>query len=165
MGYEITGTCEVDAKYNAEALNAAIAASEELNDTELAEIQFTQSGYMNSNIRGIKFDENEEYELYSIISEHITEGTIKFLWEGNDNMKWGAELSPLTITEIKLEEIREDVEKVIEKDSLGYIILHKDELPSDLFEDYKAMPNVIIEREGTDDEFLKFITVPFKEVA
>jgi len=163
MVYEILGTCEINAAFNADVLNAAIAASEELN-AALADIKFSKNGQMNSNIRGIKFSENEEHELYSIISEHITGGTVKFLWEGDDDLKWGAEISPLTITYIKLVEIREDVDKVVKKDSLGHIILYKDELPSRLFEDYKAMPNVTIEREGTDDEFLKFITLPATEV-
>ena len=112
----------------------------------------------------IRFQEDVEQEYYNIISQYTIEGEISFQWEGEDGITWGARITRDSVEYLEYVGICKDKEKIIKKESLGHIILHRDELKPHIYNDYKALPNAIVEREGTADEYLVFYTVSPKEV-
>ncbi|PCI30874.1 MAG: hypothetical protein COB67_00015 [SAR324 cluster bacterium] len=49
--------------------------------------------------------------------------------------------------------------KKITTKSVNRILIHKDELKTHQYQEYKNMPHVLIEREDTADEYLVFFTI------
>jgi hypothetical protein len=118
-------------------------------------------------------ESEEEIQEYLRDNENPMVFSLYGIWEDGENIEYHFDMSDIEKAIInndlsiaidgKTIQILAPLTKEHPKLSLGHIILHRDELPSDAYNAYKAMPNVIVEREDTDDEFLKFITVPASE--